>query len=465
MSSRRAANQMNLTKTKQADSQNYVLVLILSLSLAVAGPVLSAAPGVPASTDTLTLDRCVALARQNSPELQIAQNATNAAKLDRQIAAKSNLPQLKFVGDAGYAPISPSFGYDPAISNGGEMGARIVAEQTLYSGGQRSLQMKQADAEINSRSLAWRQQDRDLVYTVREAFIELLRAQQVLQLQKQRAARLTDYSELVDRLSEAGTVGHTDALRTQVELSRAKIDAQAAQSTLWSARLNLARLLGAPQDTTLAVSGSLDNLLFDTADSTATGTAVSLPGNLDLSAARVDSLQSTIAISLAKAQWRPKVSLSADAGVMTSRENLLLQPQDRYNSTGYSVGVNVEIPLWDWGVHRNEVSKSRTELMSATENINLIRRDIEAQGHDLLLRFQSARDRLASLHLVEQSAKQIYMLSLAQYADGLLSASDVLISQQSLTDVRESSVEALAEIQSLQAQLDRIAQTAEERKP
>lgn len=455
---------MNLTRI---DSHNLhglehiLLPLLLAALIASSAVAQSNGSLVP---DTLTLDRCIAIARGNSPELRIAANAIEAARFDRKLIAKSLLPQVKFVGDAGYAPISLGFGYDPAVSNGGEFGARVLAEQTLYSGGLHSLQMKAAGTEIGRGSVAWQQEDRDLVYAVRLAFIELLRSEQTLAHLQKSVSRLSDYADLVNRLKEAGTVGYTDYLKTQVELTRAEIEVSAARGVAESASLNLARVVGEPDDTTLLVGGALDNLLVDTGDTVVNIRTLQTSDNLDLSAARLKYTKSQLALSMTKAQWKPKASLSLDAGVVTSRENLLLQPGDRYNSVGYSVGVNVEMPLWNWGVRKTDVAKGQLEVKSAQDNIDMLQRDIVAAYSDTRSRFHNENDRLKSIRFALQTAEKVYLFSVAQYSDGVSSAYEVLTAQQTLTDVRRTEIDALAEIQSLQAQLERITTSAEDGK-
>jgi outer membrane protein len=326
---------MNPTKTKliaECIGQRQLLIL-LCFAIVVLTPVLAVAqsPETPVA-DSLTLERCIAVARGNSPELRIASSAVEASRLDRKLADQSRWPRLRFVGGAGYAPASLDFGYDPAVSNGGELGAQIVAEQTLYSGGRLGLQTEQATTAIVQHSLESQQQDRNLVYAVRQAFIELLAAEQQRDLIDQSLEQLAGYADLVAGLRSSGRVGNADVLSARVELARGQIDSSKASIAATSARLNLSRLLGLPQDSVLTIVGSLDNLLVDVSDTTVDTSDTTRIENLDISTAQLGLKQSHLALDLTRSQWKPTVALTADAGLVTSRENLLLPSADRYRS-------------------------------------------------------------------------------------------------------------------------------------
>lgn len=421
--------------------------------------------GGAAASDTLTLEQCVEVARANSPELRIAAYGIHSSEFARSVADKARWPSFSIAGNASYAPASLSFGYDPAVSNGGEFGARLVAEQTVYNGGLIGLDIRLAESEFKGQSLAYRQQERDLVFAVRQAFVNLLLAQRQAELRDSSVNRLADYLGLVERLNESGTVGYTDFLSTQVDLANARVASMAAGEALKSARFNLARLMGTPDDTTFIVRGSLDSLLIDAGDTAAVTPEMQLDNNLDIAAAQVGRTQSRIALAQAKARWRPSVSLMADAGVVTSRENLLLPRSERYNSVGYSVGVSVAMPLWDWGVRKAEIQRSSLELKSSSEYIELVRRNILTSYRTVQSQLTGALRRLQSIRQMTETAQKNYLLSTAQYADGAVTASEVLIAQQLLTSAYSTEVETLAEIQSLRAQLAKITESTQETRP
>src|SRR4051812_32054101 len=97
----------------------------------------------------LTLERCLALAEENSPALIVADRGADAVRLANLELDRSRLPQVTFHGDASYAPAVTGFGYDPTITSQGEIGARVQVQHLLYDGGQRDLQLRQGRLDID----------------------------------------------------------------------------------------------------------------------------------------------------------------------------------------------------------------------------------------------------------------------------------------------------------------------------
>ena len=89
--------------------------LPLLLTILLCGPPAAPAQGV------LTLDSCLVIALANSPALRSADNAVRAAGLARSELLTTVLPQIQAVIDGIYLPVPPRYGYDPAITDGGEV--------------------------------------------------------------------------------------------------------------------------------------------------------------------------------------------------------------------------------------------------------------------------------------------------------------------------------------------------------
>ncbi len=414
------------------------------------------------ASDSLSIEQCVAIAKSHNLNVKIAGSAVRAANLGKTVAGKALLPQFKFAAGASYAPWSLKFGYDPAVSNGGEMGARVIAEQTIYDGGMRSLDIRRAGLNSDYEGVVYRKVEVDLEYEVRNTFIELLRAQQEQVYKSESTARLSDYYDLVKRLNAAGTVGYTDLLSAQAELTNARTTSLAAMQAVTIARYRLAEVMGTPDDTSFAAEGALDDLLVIAEDISEPVPAVDVAANLDRKAAELDYNRSQIEISQIRAEKKPSVSLVGDIGALTSRQNLQMPASERFNSFGYSVGLGVEIPLWDWGARKGRIQQSVMESHNALDRMKIVDQAIVTRYRMLRTQMDNAAQRLKSIGEMLETARQNYALFTAKYADGYASAYEVLSAERFLTDTYLSQIETLAEIQSLRAQYDQLAGKGQE---
>ncbi|HEX9006158.1 MAG TPA: TolC family protein, partial [Bacteroidota bacterium] len=172
---------------------------------------------------SLTLEDCLRIARANSLALRLEGTSAQSAELARSELGRAGLPQLKAVGSASYAPEFGRAGYDPIVSNGGELAGQAVVQQSVYDGGVRSLKTDQLGLEIERLDLQRRAVDRDLVFSVTTAFVDARRAAEEAAIQTESVRQLQDYLELVRSMMRGGTASQTDVLKTQVQLDNAKV--------------------------------------------------------------------------------------------------------------------------------------------------------------------------------------------------------------------------------------------------
>ena len=213
----------------------------------------------------LTLQRCVELAKAFSLKTRASETSLQASALAHDELMKTRLPQLKLNSEVSYAPSSGTFGYDPAITDGGQLGARVSIEQSLYDGGARNLKSDQFAVEHRALTKEKELGERDLRFTVEQFFIEGLQAEQTIELQQESARQLKEYLELVQSLSRGGTASYTDVLKTQMQLQSSERSIQKAQESLSSSKYALSELMGGTIDTSFTLDGSLGMLFPNSA--------------------------------------------------------------------------------------------------------------------------------------------------------------------------------------------------------
>jgi outer membrane protein len=407
--------------------------------------------------ETLKLDQCLSLAKANCPILKQAGLSLRSAGLARQELTTTGLPQLRFSAGASYAPGTKHFGYDPAVSNLGEFGSRVILEQPLYDGGLRHLKALQADIDVSRLTKEQQLAIRDLEFEVRQSFIENLRAQEEVKLREQAVRELTDYLDLVNRLSAGGAAARTDVLRTQVELSTASTALSQSRQSLMEAKYQLAGYIGDPSDTSFIAIDSLGEFTLIQIDSASLAGAIDTSRNLELSITSLEYNRTVSEIREARKERLPTVSLVADAGWLTSRENLTTPASERYNGLGYSVGISVDMPLFDWGGRRLRVQQKQLAAESARLQSDIIRRAYETEYRSALARLASSQSQLTVLRDAIKQAEDNFLLIKSKYAAGSAAASEVLSAQQLLTESKIAELETLSDIQMVRARIKRLA--------
>jgi outer membrane protein len=401
----------------------------------------------------LTLPRCLELAKVYSLKARASDAAIRASELEREELHTTRLPQVKLSSEASYAPNSGTSGYDPAITDGGQLGGRISVQQSLYDAGVRSLRSDQLLAEHSALVKEKQITQRDLVFGVEQLFIEALRSQNEIDLQQQSMKQLKDYLELVQQLMKGGQGGYTDLLKTQMQLQAAERSFQKAHETLAFTKYALAEVMGGTIDTSFFIEGSMESLL---AASTTEGSSVDLSQNLDVTLAQLNVNKSAFEIEIQKSERLPVIGAFADAGLLTSIDNLRLPSSERSGMFGYSVGLSLEIPLFTWGATDLRIQQKQLATDAMGLQLEAVKRTVTTEYQKTLLQMKRAKERLQSLRVSLKAADENYVLTKSKYASGGVLSLEVLAAQQLLTDLRLDELQTLADRQALLAKMEQI---------
>lgn len=401
-----------------------------------------------AAADSLSLDDCLSLAERNNPKGFLSTNAIQSADLARRELRSQSLPQLKFKGTLEYAPVGKHLGYDPALTNQGQIGSQLVVEQTLYDGGQRGIKARQADLEWTRTNRERKIAELDLRFEVTQAFTDVLRLQEDLELKKAGVIRLRDYSALVSRMHVGGQAGFTDVLKTRIQLSEAESAALQAAADLQGAKYALGEMLGGDMNDSLQVKGDLD--------SSEIPAPLDTNGNADWEVAKLSMQTAELDVATAHGEWKPTLAVSADLGLLTSVDNLQLPAGERASMLGGSLGMHVDMPVFAWGLRRIHIRRGELAAENARWTWLSQRRGLLVDYRKTWLQWETARDHRNALRSNLAAARDNFLLTRSKYAGGSGLASEVLDAQKLWVDTQSALVQSEADLRTLSARLKRL---------
>jgi outer membrane protein TolC len=404
----------------------------------------------------LSLDDCLRAALQQSLAVKSADNAVRSAQLAHEEIGRTALPQVTVDGKVWSAPNSDRFGYDPAVTDGGQFSAQLGVQELLYDGGARGLRADQLDIDIGRFRTEQRRAQRDLKYAVTVAFLDLLEAQREAALQQQRVDELSDYLGLVNRLFHGGGVNYTDILKTEVSFENAQVTLRRAVQSRTTAKVSLAEAMGAPHDTAFTVAGTLDIPDSDAIDSLLHRDYSDTVHNLDLQISKSSIQRSMIEVDIARRERLPSISLTGDFGLLSSGDNLSHPAERRPSVLGYSIGISVENLLFNWGATDLRIQQRQLEA----ENMRLFyeqqRRGLAAELVRLRAQVASAIEESHSISRTLKIAEDNFALTKAQYAGGGTTALEVLSAEQLLAENRLADLQTRADLQRFLARANQL---------
>lgn len=403
----------------------------------------------------LTLDSCLALARQNNPTLRKAQLEVLKAREVKSQALTKYFPQIQGTAfgfhalhplvEVGiddiknttvrdllntlYGYFGPALGLENSISflNYG-YAAGVMAIQPVFVGGKIVAGNKLAKVGVEAAGLQAQMAERDGLEQVEESYWLVYGIEQKQHIIDDATALLDTAYRQISAAVEAGLALPSDLM--QVEMKRDDIARRQLQvsSGRILARRALALSIGLPDTVDFVLDDQptfIDTLvLHDT-------TAVTAERRLLDLQMRAAKLQRYMVI----ADALPQIALGASYGYSRFQTNLLRDGLGNKNGNG-ALFVTVSVPLTAWWETAHKIRERNYAIQQAQI-------DIDNLGTQLDLRTQQAYDQwtqaLALLQLQQRTAEhaeEAYRQAEANYNAGLITVTDLLQAHTALLQAR-----------------------------
>ena len=378
--------------------------------------------------ESLTLDQAMSEASAHSPAVKQARAALAQAH-DRKLAAYAAfLPKLNLsAGESTGGPYDPDAG---TFGGGGQPGTSLGLNSSinLFRGLGDLAALRQAEAALGTAEEDLKVSLAQAAYSVRSAWVDLLYAQQQLDLNSQTTKRREDNSAMVQLRFDVGSENKGSLMQTQAQSVQAEADTRSAQRAVAQARRALARAIGLDDGSRLEAQGE-----FPVPDEAPGGDDAKLAAGLPtVVIARLGLDAAKAALSGATAGFLP--SLNASAGVNRSGDQWL--PQDGSWSAGLSLSWNLFNGFSDLS-NRSGADQALLAATAAYEDAQRQGADDLADARDSLA---NALDQLKVRDAVLQAARTRADISRAQYTQGLIGFQDWDQIESSLISAQQSSL-------------------------
>ncbi len=313
--------------------------------------------------DAQTLDSYINTALKNSPLLYDFNNQKLSAKFDSLLLIASYKPQVNQLTQATYFPGGSGYGYDDAITNGGNYSAVVNVTKSLFNrkminGQLQSLDLVNQTLRINEKITLI-----DLKKSITAQYLTAFTDFSQNQFNQSVLELLTRELKTIRALVDKGVYQITDLLNLQVMITSQKIVMSQSSIQLANdiALLNFICGINDQHDQVKLINPEL------------TVQNVFNPESSPLMAQfRIDSLKNINSRQLIDLSYRPRVNIFADAGVNA------IAPENIPHNLGGSVGVNLAIPIYD-GKQR----KLQYKKLSLSENTRIYYRRFYSSQYKL----------------------------------------------------------------------------------
>ena len=372
------------------------------------------------------LQQVLSLAINNNRDLRVATLTIEKTRAQYQIQRAELLPQID--GTAGAAiqrlPADLSASGQARINRQYSVGLGVSSYELDLFGRVRSLK-DQALEQYLATEQAQRAVQISLVAEVANVWLVLAADRERLKLAQETLKSQQESLQLIQRRFEAGASSQLDLRQAQTRVEAARVD-----SALYTAQLAQTE-----NALTLLVGASVPAELLPSALSSVAALQplpAGLPSEVllqrpDILAAEHRLKSANANIGAARANFFPRIGLSASFGTASASLNDLFQP----GSTAWSFMPQASVPLFDTGANlaRLDVSTAERDIAVAQyeKTIQIAFREVA----DSLASNGTLGEQLTAQQALTEATADSYRLSEARYSKGVDSYLTVLDSQRS----------------------------------
>jgi outer membrane protein TolC len=389
---------------------------------------------VCAETLEVSIERALELAAANNNRIKIAESDVAIAEEARRQAHRAKGVTVSITHNSSYTNYQ---GDAYPQSHGKSYSNSIVASYPLYTGGIVGNTIKKTDSDYKSQNEALRKSHQDVQLEVVSGIYAILRAEDAVLQAEESVKRLAAHVDNVNIHYENGRVGKVDLLRSEVELSNARLNHISASGEYDTAVKQLNSLMGIPLDTQLRIDEKMAYEHY--APTREDCVSFARQTHPDLARALYAIKSAEAQVRIAEGERLPQASLSATQNLGSASS----WPGAKADS--FTVGVNVEYTIMDAGAGASRVS-------SAKEAVRRAKYYYEQTLEAVVLAVNSDYDNImGAARRVEESiaatgkAQEAYDIAINRYNEGVGTNIDVVDSQNALTVTRSNHTQALCD--------------------
>lgn len=361
-------------------------------------------PGLMAySEERLRWEDCVREAQRNHPDILSAESQVNQARARQDIARAGMLPQIRAFAST-QRSASEAYPNTDAYSYG------ITASQLLFDGFKTSYSVSAAGEAVRSAEYSYAAASADVRLRLRKAFINLLKEQELLSISEKIAERRRKNLDLVRLRYQAGREHKGAVLSAEANLAQAEFDVLRTRRGLVIAQQTLSKELGRRMFVPLWAEGQLSppEKIMVTPDFESI--ASRNPALLMRAALKE---QARFSLKAARADLAPKLYADASA----SRYASDWPP----SSDEWSVGLNVTLPIFEGGIRRAEIARTKSALIQTEADERSAHDSVVLRLREAWTGLENAMDLVSVQQKFYEAAEARATIARAQYASGIIS--------------------------------------------
>lgn len=418
-----------------------LLACFFCLHFLLAEPVAASTPTDP-PPDRWRAEQAVQFALAHSPDAHAASQRIRAAEADIRAARAAFLPQLGVSGEYSRTD-NPMYSFGNILNQGlftsdidfndpgttDTLQARATLQYRLYNGGQDRAALTAADEQARAARYEQAAVSTRLAGAVVRAFHTIRQAEDTVSARQSAVTAITASLEVARTRHAAGTLLREEVLNLEVQQARAEEQRIQARHGLDLARRGFSNLLG--------LSGTEVRLDPAGSEAQAVPDALSAADRPELAAMAATVRAFEAEVDRAGAGHRPTTDAFASYQTETGLE---------HDGSGNSwlAGMRLNYTLFDGERTEAALARATARLAGARAEQRKLQLAIELEAEQARLALAQEEERLKVTARMVAAAAESARLARLRFQEGVLLASDLIDTENRLTDARISHARATA---------------------
>ncbi|MEH1872313.1 TolC family protein [Nostoc sp.] len=406
----------------------------------------------------ITLAQALELARRNNHDLQVSILQLERSRASVREAQAALLPTFGLTANLARSQSASSqlqdelYRQQGVASNTGVPSTGFNGQAQLsynvYTSGNRQATIRQAEEQERSDELAVETQYETIRLNVATDYYNLQQADEQVRISQSAVQNSAASLRDAQALERAGVGTRFDVLRAQVTLANSQQNLTNAISQQQIARRQLATRISLPQSVNISAADpvQLAGLWNQTLEQT-----------IVLAFQNRSELQQQLAQrNISEQQRRQALSSLGPQVSLVASYNLLDQFNDNVSVTdGYSVGVQASLSLYDGGAAVARAAQARANIAIAETQFAEQRNQIRFQVEQAYSNQQSNLENVQTSNTALEQAREALRLARLRFQAGVGTQTDVINSENDLTQAEGNRVSAILGYNKALAQLQR----------
>lgn len=322
---------------------------------------------------------------------------------------------------------------------------------------------KQAELAYERSKKQLKREELNLIYNVSNYFYDLLSVQKGEEIARLNMERQKEAYDIAKNKYEAGLIREVDALQMEVDLAEAQNNYDLAIINQSSAMNTFKEMIGIEfQDSVILNSVLTYEIVVVDPDK---AVSLAMENRLEIREQEIQIELNKLNIKRQKSEgmiqgdltaYYEKIGVSSQgfgSGYASTLNDSYADFKDRPQN--YGIGINVSIPIIDWGENKALVNAAKAQLKQNEYRREEVKRSIEREVRNLVDELNSSLKRLQLLEKNVTVAEKSFNITRQRFSDGDIDSQALALERERLNNAYTSHLRAYINYQLMLADLMR----------